>query len=293
MENFKCGYVWLIGKTNVGKSSFLNALLHEKVSITSHKRETTRNKIIGIKNIPEAQVIFCDTPGIGIPRTLLNKGMQKIHQSGFREADLLVFFVDAHKPLGDEEIRVLKKLTNIPHIIAINKIDLIAKNEILLKIDEIRKHTTNEIIIPISVTRNDGLESVLTEIVERLPRGTKIYDEDITTSQTERFFVSEIIREKILAFTHQEIPYGVCVIVDQFNEDTVKNFIKIYVTIYTEKESHKKIIIGHGGSMLKQIGIAARRDIESSLNVKLYLDLHVKVRKNWTEDHGSLKEFGY
>ncbi len=287
----KCGYVWLIGKTNVGKSSFLNAILNEKVSITSRKVETTRNKIIGIKTLPNAQIIFCDTPGIGIPKTLLNTKMQKIYHSGFREADLIIFFVAAHQAFNDQEIQVLKKLVHLPHIIVINKIDLISKSEILLKIDEIKKYNDNQVVIPISVEEKDGLEIVLREIIARLPEGEKVYADDIVTMQTEKFFVSEIIREKILHYTHQEIPYGVCILIGQFIEE--KKLIKIFATIYIAKESHKKIIIGHGGQMLKNIGTAARKDIEAELNVHIFLDLHVKVRENWTEDLQSLQEFGY
>ncbi len=292
-NTFKCGYVWLIGKTNLGKSSFLNAILNEKVSITSRKRETTRNKIIGIKNVSGAQIIFCDTPGIGIPKTLLNQSMQKVHKIGLREADLIVFFIAAHQNLSEDEITVLKKLAHLPHIIVINKIDLIPHGIILSRIDELKKYNVTETIVPISVKHNDGLNLVLDEIIKRLPEGVRIYEEDMVTAQSEKFFISEIVREKILDYTHNEIPYGVCVIIDQYTEDTTKKLLKIYATIFIEKESHKKIIIGKGGEKLKQIGIAARKDIESQLNIHVYLDLHVKLKKNWTDNIASLQEFGY
>ncbi len=295
-ELFKSGYVSIIGRPNVGKSTLLNSLLGEKVAIVTPKPQTTRNRIRGIKNLPNAQIVFIDTPGIHRPRERLGEFMVKEATLALKDIDLAIVMVEPRLPeLADERlIDVVKTSRNkfqFPVILVINKIDTVKKAELLPIIDEYSKLMDFSEIIPISALKGDGLDILLQKVVEYLPEGPKYYPDDIVTDQLERFMVSEIIREKIMNLTEDEIPYSVAVEVTQWEEK--EGIIIISANIYVEKDTQKGIIIGKKGAKLKSIGTEARKEIEGLLGTKVYLELWVKVKEAWRKKPGALRELGY
>jgi len=295
-EVFKSGYVSIIGRPNVGKSTLLNSLLGEKVAIVTPKPQTTRNRIRGIKNLPNAQIVFIDTPGIHKPRERLGEFMVKEATLALKDIDLAIVIVEPRVPeLADERlIDVVKTSRNkfrFPVILVINKIDTVKKAELLPVIDEYSKLMDFSEIIPISALKGDGLDILLQKVVEYLPEGPKYYPDDIVTDQLERFMVSEIIREKIMNLTEDEIPYSVAVEVTQWEEK--EGIIIISANIYVEKDTQKGIIIGKKGAKLKSIGTEARKEIEGLLGTKVYLELWVKVKEAWRKKPGVLRELGY
>lgn len=292
---FISGFIAIIGAPNVGKSTLLNQIVGQKIAITSSKPQTTRNRIIGVLNRPSLQLVFWDTPGIHKAKTLFAKRMVQVAVSTLGEVDVIVLVVDTFPStqMGSEWIiRTLKDIKT-PVILAINKIDLIEKEALLPMIDHY--HSLHEFgaIIPISALKRDGVDLVTDAIIERLPEGSPYFPEDMVTDQWERFLVAEIIREKILHRTYHEIPYSVAVVVEEFKEETERNFVSIHATIYVERNSQKGIIIGDKGSMLKAVGGEARKEIESLLGAKVFLGLWVRVKKDWREDTRALKQFGY
>jgi len=292
---FKSGFVGIIGRPNVGKSTLLNTFLGEKVAITTPKPQTTRNRILGIRNTDSGQFVFLDTPGIHRARTPLNLLMVKSAMGTFAEVDVLLLLVEADRGLRDEDSLILGSLKaiKIPVILVINKIDLVKKETLLPLIDTFKDLYAFEEIIPISATRGFGVDR-LTDILWRLlPEGPKLFPDDMITDRSERFIAAEIIREKILLRTHQEIPYATAVVVEAFKEEEERNFIRIQASIIVEKDSQKGIVIGKKGGMLKEIGQQARKDLERFFNARIYLELFVKVRKDWTHDERLLKELGY
>jgi GTP-binding protein Era len=292
---FKSGFVGIIGRPNVGKSTLLNTFLGEKVAITTPKPQTTRNRILGIRNTDSGQFVFLDTPGIHRARTPLNLLMVKSAMGTFAEVDVLLLLVEADRGLRDEDSLILGSLKaiKIPVILVINKIDLVKKETLLPLIDTFKDLYAFEEIIPISATRGFGVDR-LTDILWRLlPEGPKLFPDDMITDRSERFIAAEIIREKILLRTHQEIPYATAVVVEAFKEEEERNFIRIQASIIVEKDSQKGIVIGKKGAMLKNIGQQARKDLERFFNARIYLELFVKVRKDWTHDERLLKELGY
>jgi GTP-binding protein Era len=294
-EIFRSGFISIVGRPNVGKSTLLNCILGEKVSIISEKPQTTRNKVLGIKNIPNTQIIFLDTPGIHRAESRLNKYMVKVALSTYHEVDVIIFLVGTDGPIQEDNrfiIKTLKK-ANTPIILVINKIDLVKKESLLPLIDSYRSLFDFHKIIPCSSLFDDGVEIILEEIVKILPEGPKYFPENMITDQPERFIVAEIIREKIMKITSQEIPYSVAVLVDSFKEKREENIIVIHATIHVERDSQKGIIIGRKGSLLKEIGKKAREELEGILGARIYLGLFVKVRKNWGRDNAALKSFGY
>ncbi len=295
MPLFKSGFVSIIGRPNVGKSTLLNAILGEKIAIVSPKPQTTRNRIRGIKNTEDAQIIFLDTPGIHSAKGYLNEFMIKEAISAIEDVDVVVYLVEIAKTLEKDDYLIIDNLRRIksPVILGINKTDITRKDNILPLINEYSKLYPFKEIIPISATRSDGIETLLKLVVELLPEGPKYFPEDILTDLPERFIVAEIIREKIFKLTRQEIPYSTAVVVERFKENPKRKIISISATINVERDSQKGIIIGKGGKMLKDIGTLARIDIEKLLGAKVYLELFVKMKKDWTKDRKLLKEFGY
>jgi len=292
--SFKSGFVSIIGRPNTGKSTLLNSVLGEKVVIVSEKPQTTRNRIRGIKNMENAQIIFLDTPGIHKAKGHLNEFMVKEAMSALEDMDIIIYLVEATGKIKDELfiIESLKKV-RCPVLLGINKIDMVRKDSILPLMDEYSSVYPFREIIPLSARKGEGMDELFRCIVELLPEGPKYFTEDILTDQTERFVVAEIVREKVFELTREEIPYSTAVIVERFKENPGKRIISISATINVERDSQKGIIIGKGGAMLKEIGTRARIDIERLLGTKVYLELFVRVRKDWTKDAKSLKEFGY
>ena len=295
---FKSGFISIIGRPNVGKSTLLNAIVGERIAITTHKPQTTRNKIVGIRNLTEpqaAQMIFLDTPGIHRAETPLNRAMVETATATFRSVDLLLMLTEASAAAHSEDRMILGFLreTVIPVFLVINKIDLVDAPLLLPMIEKYRKLFPFREILPVSALKVRGLDILIGEILKLLPEGPRYFPEEIMTDRSERFIAAEIIREKITLRTRQEIPYATAVVIDAFKEDESKNLIRISATIHVEKDSQKGIIIGKNGSMLKEIGTRARLDLESFFAAKVFLELYVRVAKDWTHDPRLLHEFGY
>lgn len=292
-KEFHSGFVSIIGRPNVGKSTLLNSILGEKVSIVTPKPQTTRNRITGIKTLPGAQIIFIDTPGIHKPRHKLGDTMVKTALEAFKEVDIILFMVEPHESeKGDKFIIKLLERSQAPAFLLINKIDTVKKLDLLPLIDQLKELYAFKEIIPISALKEDGIEILLKKIYDYLPPGPKYYSDDVITNQLERFMVSEIIREKATEMTEKEIPYSIAVEVIEWKERE-SGLILIMSNIYVERDSQKGIIIGKGGRMLKSIGTAARADIEKLLNTKVFLELWVKVKKDWRDNRKILEELGY
>ncbi len=291
---YKSGFIGIIGRPNVGKSTLFNAIIGEKISIIADKPQTTRNKITGIKNLPDAQLIFLDTPGIHKAKTPLNRAMVQTARESFNDADILLMMVEAASGVHSQDIFLIETLAEIhlPVFLVINKIDLIEKKLLLPLIDKFRNLYNYSEIFPVSATKGDGLEELLQTIKNNLPEGPQYFAEDTFTDATERFIAAEFIREKIMLLTSQEVPYATAVEIDTFKEDEEKNLIRISATITVEKDSQKAIMIGKKGSMLKNIGTQARLEMEKLFDSKVFLELFVRVKKDWTSSEKMLQEFG-
>ena len=292
---FKAGKVAIIGRPNVGKSTLLNVLVKEKVCIVSEKPETTRDNIQGIISDKDFQVVFVDTPGMHRPKNLLGKLMVRKAQASLMETDLNLVLIDAHSGITKEDIEIFNLMPVKSNILIINKIDGIDRRHILPIIEKAHKFNFKE-IIPISALKKDGTDLVFKKILEYLPEGFPFFPDDQLTDKNERFMVQEIIREKTLEITYQEVPHSIAVTVEEMKEKKDrenKDIIYVRANIYCEKESQKGIIIGDGGKMLKKIGEFSRKDIENFLQKKVFLDLWVKVYKNWRKDPFALKNLGY
>lgn len=290
---FRSGFVTIIGRPNVGKSTLMNALLKEKIAIVSDKPQTTRNKITGILNTKDAQVIFWDTPGIHTHKGLLNDYMVKAAKAACEEVDLVVFMVEAARPMATGEAEIIEFIKGLRTrvFLVINKVDLVKKDSLLSVMDSYSKTGLFAEIIPVSSLTGENLGDLEKTIVESLPEGPRYFPEDELSDQPERFIAAEIIREKIFRQTTDEIPYSTAVMVEDMKDKG--EIVYIRADIYVEKDSQKGIIIGAKGAMLKRIGEAARKDIERLLGVKVFLELWVKVKKEWREKPGALGEFGY
>jgi GTP-binding protein Era len=290
---FRSGYVSITGRPNVGKSTLLNTILGEKVAIVTSKPQTTRNRIIGVKTLPDTQIIFIDTPGIHKPKHKLGKLMVREAKKSVEEVDLILFMVEPENPSsGDRFIIEMLKGLNKPVFLLINKVDTVRKPRILPVIDAYSKLYSFKDIIPISALTGDGVEILLKTIVKHLPEGPKYYPDDIVTDQLERFMVSEIIREKVMEQTEEEVPYSVAVEITHWSERE-DGVVFIYANIYVEREGQKGIIIGKNGLRLKAIGSSARVEIEKLLGVKVFLDLWVKIKKDWRSNERILRELGF
>lgn len=291
--SFKSGFISIIGRPNAGKSTLLNSILGEKISIVSPKPQTTRNVVRGVKNLPGCQMIFIDTPGIHKARGLLNEFMVKEAVSSLQDVDAVVLLVEADRPVSEDDRFIIEGFKGLkcPVILGVNKVDKVDKRLLLPLIDEYARMYPFKEVIPLSALKGEGVELLVTMLSNLLPEGPMYFPEDVLTDVPERFIVAEIVREKVFIFTKEEIPYSVAVVVDRFQEK--KGLISITATINVERDSQKGIIIGKGGGMLKRIGTAAREDIERLLGSKVFLELFVRVQKEWTKKPGALKEFGY
>ena len=288
----KAGFVNIIGNPNVGKSTLMNALVGQKLSIITNKAQTTRHRIIGILNKKEYQIVFSDTPGIIKPAYKLQENMMNFVHSAFQDADILVYMVEiGEKGLKDENLYNRIKNTKLPLMLLLNKIDLAEQDEVMDAIRFWEKELPNAMILPISALNGFNIKEIVAKIVDKLPASPPYYDKDAITDKSERFFIEEIIREKILKHYKKEIPYSVEIEVEEFFEE--EDIIRIRAIIYVLRESQKGILIGHKGMGLKRIGSEARRDIEKMLDKKVFLATPIKVNKNWRNDDRQLKKFGY
>ena len=292
-KSFKSGFITVIGRPNVGKSTLTNALVGEKIAAVSDKPNTTRNRILGIRNLPNAQLVFLDTPGIHKARGKLGKAMVQTAMGAVQEADVVLMMVEVKEPFGRGDTFIIENLSK-PAILVINKIDTIKKNEILHILEASKEYEGKFTdIIPISAMTSDGTEQLLETIEKYLPEGPKYFPDEMFTDQPERFIVAEFIREKIFTLTQKEIPYQTAVVIEEFQEVPEKNLINISAVIFVERMNHKGILIGKRGEMLKEIGTLARADIEKILGTKVYLELWVKVKEKWSERDNLIREFGY
>jgi len=283
-ENFKSGFVSLIGLPNAGKSTLLNALVGQKVAIVADKPQTTRTSIQGVYTSPEAQIVFVDTPGIHKADTPLNKRLMDTVRNAVEERDLLLFVVDAARNFSDEDRRALDlaRKGETPVVLVLNKIDLVKeKAKLLPLIEEYRRLYDFVDYVPVSAARGKGIDDLRKAIVARLPEGPAYFPEDYVTDQPERFLAAELVREKVLLATRQEVPHSVSVTVDRWEE--TPNLTRIFATIRVERDGQKAIVIGAKGAMLKKIGTLARQEMERLFGVRIYLDLHVRVQPGWRE----------
>jgi len=292
---FRSGFAAIIGRPNAGKSTLFNAILGEKISIVSEKPQTTRNTVRGVKNLKDCQIIFIDTPGLHRAKGLLNEFMVREALSALNNVDIVVFITDAKKPLSDDDRFIIEGLrkSRSPVILAINKVDLVEKTRLLPLMKEYSGLFPFSAIVPISALKGDGVETIIEIVAGALPEGPEYFPKDMVTDQPERFIAAEIIREKVFLFTKDEIPYSTAVTIEAFKEDEEKGLIRINAVINVERDSQKGIIIGKGGGMLKKIGTAARVEIEGLLGAKVYIEIFVRVTKDWTRSPRALKEFGY
>ena len=293
-DPYRSGYIAIVGRPNVGKSTLLNQLLGEKVAIVSPKPQTTRNRITGIKTASSSQIVFLDTPGIHQTRSLMHRRMVDIALATLHEVNGVLWLLDAHERIGPEDERIAETLRGRKSqvFILLNKIDLVSKGKLLPLIQRCSELLPDKEIVPISALKGENLPLVL-ELIERgLPEGPKFFPEGEFTDQSERFIAAEFIREKIFLLTREEIPYGIGVSIDEFTEKEEKNLIVIKATIHTERDSHKPILIGKRGAMLKEIGTQARQDLEALLGCRIFLELFIRVDRDWTQDLNALTELG-
>lgn len=290
----KSGTVSLIGRPNAGKSTLLNTLVGAKVAIVSDKPQTTRSRILGVKNYPDGQIVFVDTPGIHRPLHRLNVRMVDAAVETLREVDVVVLVFDAStRPgHGDEYVSGLLANVRTPVILVLNKADAISKPRLLPLIERAQKWHDFAAIVPVSALTGDGIDRLERVLLEQLPEGEPIYPDDYLTDQPERTLVSETVREKLLHHTRAELPFATAVVVDKFDEESRERLLRLYCTIYVEQPSQKAIVIGRGGEMIKRIGTEARKDLEAAFETKVFLDLRVKVNPDWRNDDRALDELG-
>jgi GTP-binding protein Era len=291
----KFGYVSLIGRPNAGKSTLLNRLVGSKLAIVSDKPQTTRTRILGVKNYDDAQVVYLDTPGIHRPLHRMNVRMVDAAVDTIEEVDVLGLVVDAAEPpgSGDQFVLELIRKSSVPVFLLLNKIDLVRKSRLLPIMDRYSRLAEFAEIIPLSALTGENVDRLERAIIGRLPEGEARYPPDYLTDQPERVLAAEIVREQLLRFTHAEIPFSSAVVIDRFEEpEPPGRVLRLYCTIVVDRESQKPIVIGKGGDMIKKIGTAAREELERFFQTKVFLDLHVRVRSEWREDEGVLSEIG-
>ncbi len=295
MAPFKSGFVSILGRPNVGKSTLFNRFLGDKVAIVAERPQTTRHRILGIKNVEGGQLTFLDTPGIHPGGSELNRRMVRTAMASARDADVLLFLVDARAPHAERDREVMESVgesSGIPFLV-INKIDLVKRKSLLPIMDQYQRLHPFKGILPVSAVTGEGTDALLDEILKVLPESPPYYPEDMITDQTERFWVSEIIREKVIQQSYQEVPYSTAVTIEAFEEHPERSLVVIKGTIHVERDSQKRILIGKGGQKLKKIGEAARKEVETFLGTRVFLGLWVNVEKNWTRDPGALDRLGY
>lgn len=292
---YKSGFITIVGRPNVGKSTLLNKVIGEKISIVSDKPQTTRNKIQLIYSDEDSQIIFIDTPGIQMPRNKLGEFMLKTSKSTLEEVDVVTYMVDDSLEIGAMDSMIIEDLKQIstPIVLVINKIDKLEKEELVVLIDKYSKLGMFKEIIPISALNNDNVNKYLDVLKSMIPEGPQYFPDDMITDQPERFIIAELIREKALLGLEEEVPHGIYVEIDGVKERDNSDIIDVFANIYCEKESHKGIVIGKRGAKLKEIGQNARMDIEALLGSRVNLQLWVKVEKNWRERENKVRYFGY
>ena len=300
----KSGFVSFIGRPNAGKSTLLNRIVGQKLAIVSDKPQTTRTRVVGVKNYPEGQVVFVDTPGVHKPKHRMNVRMVDVALEAMRDVDVLTLLVDASvkQGPGDRYMLHLLKDVSTPVILAFNKVDLVAKPRLLPMIDHYRQAHEFTEIVPISAVDGTNVDVLERLFLQHLPDGEPLYPPEYLTDQPERFFAAEIIREQVLRLTHDELPHSTAVVIDRFEDLSdgaeepeaghANDLLEIYATILVERESQKPIVVGKGGGMIKQIGTAARQELMHHFERKVYLDLHVKVKSQWRDDERLLDELG-
>lgn len=292
-SGFKCGYITIAGRPNTGKSTLLNKILGQKIAIISDKPNTTRNRVLGVKTLESAQLIFLDTPGIHEPKKELNKYMVAQALKAAADSDLVCLMIQADQPWRETDLFTLEQIQKLglPMILVVNKIDLVEKAALLPIIDRSQKLAKFKEIVPVSALNGDGVEILIRSVIPYLPEGDPLFPDDMNTDQAERLWAAELVREKIINLTHQEIPYATAVKVEEWEE--TEKLIRIRAIIYVERDSQKGIIIGQAGKMIKQIGQESREEIEKILGCKIFIELRVKVSKDWTQSPDSLKRMGY
>ena len=288
----KSGFVSFLGRPNAGKSTLLNRIVGHKLAIVSDKPQTTRTRIVGVKNYQEGQVLFVDTPGIHKPTHRMNVRMVDLALEAMREVDILCLVVDVSVKPGPGDRYLLKLLKDVktPAILALNKVDLVAKPKLLPIIDHYQREHPFVEIVPISATDGTNVDVLEKLFLQYLPEGAPLYPADYVTDQPERFFIGEIVREQVLQMTHDELPFSTAVVVDRI--ERAENMTNIYCTILVDRQSQKPIVVGRAGAMIKQIGTAARAELERYLESRVFLDLHVKVKSEWRDDERLLDELG-
>lgn len=294
-EDFKSGFITVLGQPNVGKSTLINHLIGQKIAITTPKKQTTRNKVQCILTRDDAQLIFIDTPGVHRPKDKMSEYMVDTAYRALKKVELIYFMVDAQKGITDLERKINNQLAGLetPKIIVLNKIDLVSKAKLQKIIESCRQLGDYDDIIPVSAKSGQNTDALMDKSIEFLPPGPKYYPEDMITDKIEQFIITELIREKIMYLTREEVPYSVALEVVQMSEREDQDLIDVNVNIYVERESQKGIIIGKGGKRLKEIGKRARKDIEALLGSQIFLDLWVKVRKDWRDEEDALQMLGY
>jgi GTP-binding protein Era len=291
---FRAGFAALIGRSNVGKSTLLNRLVGQKIAITSDKPQTTRNRILGIVTRDDGQVLFLDTPGLHAARSRLNRLMVERAREACREVDLILWLVEADRPVDDEPLVIeTLKSTAVPVVLVVNKCDLAGPEQLFPLLAAYGGLRNFAAIVPLSAKTGQGCERLLEVILGALPEGPPLYPEDQVTDLPERFIAAELIRERVLAHTRDEVPHGAAVVVESFREEPERDLVVIQAVIHVERETHKRIVVGKGGSMIRRIGQEARHSIEGLLGVRVFLELFVRVRPGWTVSDRALREFGY
>jgi GTPase len=290
-KKHKAGFVSIIGKPNVGKSTLMNVMVGERLSIITSKAQTTRHRIMGILNGEDFQIVYSDTPGIIQPKYELHQSMMRFVHTSLEDADVILFVTDIYEKHDEEEIVQRLQKTQVPILLLINKIDQASQEDVLQKIDYWKDKLPAKEIIPISALEKKGTDKIFELILEYLPEHPAYYDKDELTDKPERFFAAEIIREKIFLLYKKEVPYSCEVVVEEFKED--ESIIRMRADIYVERKSQKGIIIGHQGEMLKKVGTLARKDLEDFFLKKVHVELYVRVNENWRTNQKALNRFGY
>lgn len=297
----KSGFVALVGRPNAGKSTLLNKLVGQKLAIVSDKPQTTRNRIVGVKNVPaearstlqSGQIVYLDTPGIHKPLHRLNVRMVDAAMDTLSEVDVVALVVDASEPPGggDRFLLDVVKKSKTPKILVLNKVDLVEKTSLLPRLASYQEEGFEE-LVPVSALSGENVDRLEQVLLQKLPEGEAIYPEDYLTDQPERFFVAELVREQVLQQTRDELPFSTAVVVDKFEEADAKGVMRFYCTILVERETQKPILVGRAGSRIKAIGTAARKELEAFFDARVFLDLHVKVRESWRDDERLLDTLG-
>ena len=290
----KAGFVALVGRPNAGKSTLLNKLVGQKLAIVSDKPQTTRNRIAGVRQYPEGQIVFLDTPGVHKPLHRLNVRMVDAALDTLKEVDVIAVVVDGSEPGGggDRFLMDVVKKAKAPRVLVLNKVDLCDKAALLPRLAEYEREVGFADLVPVSAKTGENIDRLETVLLSHVPEGDPLYPDDYLTDQPERFFVAELIREQVLQQTHDELPFSTAVVVDKFEEPDEKGLMRLFCTILVDRDSQKPILVGKGGSRIKEIGTAARKELQQFFDTRVFLDLHVKVREGWREDERMLDSLG-